>query len=158
LTLVAALIFQLTLSPYIKVDLVHPDVILIVTVSWVILRGLEEGIMIALFAGLGLDITSGAPFGIFSLTILLTTITTNVAHDRIFGRSSLILPATLILPLSFLFNGIAAILLAQLGRSIAWSLLFTKIIIPVAFLNTAVMLPVYSILYFLNQLLSPLEE
>ncbi|MDM8521458.1 rod shape-determining protein MreD [Anaerolineales bacterium HSG6] len=157
LTVTIALFVQITISPYLKVDLVHPDFVLIVTLSWVILRGLDEGVFIAIFAGIGLDIFSGASFGIFSLSIGLTALLTNLVHDRVFGTNNLILPAALILPATVFFIGFAAFLLIQLGHPMSWDTLLTNIILPVALLNTAVMVPVFFTLYIFNRLLTPSE-
>ncbi|MDM8527370.1 rod shape-determining protein MreD [Anaerolineales bacterium HSG24] len=157
LTVIIALFTQITVSPYTKVNLVHPDFVLIVTLSWVILRGLDEGVFIAIFAGIGFDILSGAPFGIFSLSIGLTALLTDLVHDRIFGENNLILPAILILPATVFFNGLAAFLLIQLGRPMPWETLLTSIILPVAVLNSAVMIPIFLTLYIFNRLLTPSE-
>ncbi len=139
----------MTLSPYIKIRSVHPDLILLLVVSWVILRGLEEGLAWALVGGLSLDLLSGAPFGIFSLVILLSVLVAHAAHGRIIGNS-LILPLGLTFPLSFLFNGLALLLLALLGRPIAWDAAFTYVLVPTALYNTGVMLFIFPLLSFLN--------
>jgi rod shape-determining protein MreD len=123
-------------------------------VGWVILRGLEEGVTWALIGGLSLDLTSGAPFGIFSLSLLLVVLITHVAHGRVFG-SSTFLPLSLTFPLTLFFNGLALFSLNVLGRPINWSDAFTHVLIPLAVLNTGVMLLVFPPLYFLNRWLNP---
>lgn len=138
-------------------NLVHPNFVLIFTISWVIFRGLDEGLTIALFAGLSLDFTSGAPFGVFSLTMVMVAIATNFAHDWVFGHNSLLLPASLILPASFLFNSLALLLMDGLGRPVVWTDTVSHIITPVAFLNTAVMLPLFGLIYVCNKALDPPE-
>ncbi len=153
--MIIALLLQTTLSPIIKFNLVHPDLVVIVAMAWVILRGLEEGLMYALVGGLSLDFTSGAPFGLFSFTMVLVAVATSIAHNRIFGLNNKMLPSSLILPLSFLFNGAALLILAILGRPVEWDFTVANIITPAAFYNTAVMLFTFPLLYFLNRLLEP---
>jgi len=63
----------MTLSPFIKINGVHPDLVLILIIGWIILRGLGEGVLWALIGGLCLDFASGAPFGIFALTHLISS-------------------------------------------------------------------------------------
>ena len=43
--LVGSVFLQTTLSPLIKISGVHPDLVLILVIGWVILRGLEEGVL-----------------------------------------------------------------------------------------------------------------
>jgi len=153
-----ALILQTTLPPYIRLNLVHPDFVLLVVVGWVILRGLEEGLTYGLVGGLSLDFTSGAPFGLFSLTMVLVAITTSIAHQRIFGYNNKMVSLSLIFPISLLFNGFALLILTLLGRPLAWDLTVAKVIMPVAFYNTGVMLFIFPMLYFLNRLLYRYDE
>ena len=94
LILIGATILQMTLSPFIKINGVHPDLVLILIIGWIILRGLGEGLLWALIGGLCLDFASGAPFGIFTLTMLLVAVTANLSHGRVLG-SSIILPLSL---------------------------------------------------------------
>ena len=145
---------QTTLSPFIKISGVHPDLVLILVIGWGILRGLGEGLIWALIGGLCLDFTSGAPFGIFTLTSLLVALAASISHGRVFG-SSIILPLGLTFPLSLLFNGLALLLLTLLGRSVVWTQAFYNVLLPVAIFNTVVMMLVFPLLYLLNRVLNP---
>jgi rod shape-determining protein MreD len=152
--LISATLLQATLSPYIKISGVHPNLVFILVIGWVILRGLEDGFLWALIGGLSLDFLSGAPFGVFTLTMLLVALLANLSHGRIFG-SSIVLPLTLTFPLSLLFNGLALLFLALLGQHIVWSDAFFSRLLPVAIFNTMVMMLVFPLLYLLNRFLSP---
>ncbi len=152
--LVGAALIQATLSPYIKINGVHPDLVLLLVIGWTILRGLEEGVVWSLLGGISLDFLSGAPFGVFSLTLLLVTVTTSLFHGRMFG-SSIVIPLILTFPLSLLFNGAALFFLSFLGHPVAWTAAFYVILLPNALFNTGVMLLVFSLLYMLNRWLNP---
>lgn len=152
--MITATLLQVTLSPYVKINGVHPDLVLILVIGWTFLRGLRDGLMWALIGGLSLDFVSGAPFGLFTLTLLLVAMVTNLFHGRTFG-SSIILPLSLTFPLSLLFNGLALLLLNLLWRPITWNEALSNVLIPVAIFNTAVMLLVFPLLYLLNRWLSP---
>lgn len=123
-------------------------------IGWIILRGLSEGLVWALIGGLSLDFLSGAPFGIFTLTMVLVAVVANLSHGRVFG-SSIVLPLSLTFPLSLLFNGLALLFLMLLGRPIIWSDAFFNVLLPTAIFNTAVMLLVFPLLYLLNRALNP---
>ena len=144
----------MTLSPFIKINGVHPDLVLILVIGWIILRGLGEGLLWALIGGLCLDFASGAPFGLFTLTMLLVAVAANLSHGRVFG-SSIVLPLSLTFPLSFLFNGLALLLLVLLGHPVAWLDAFSSVLLPVAIFNTAVMMLVFPLLYLFNRVMNP---
>jgi rod shape-determining protein MreD len=57
-------LLQSTVLPRITVLGVHPDLLLMVVTSWSLLRGSEEGMLWALIGGLGMDLLSGAQFGV----------------------------------------------------------------------------------------------
>ena len=152
--LVGSVFLQTTLSPFVKISGVHPDLVLILVISWVILRGLEEGLFWAAIGGLSLDIFSGAPFGVFTLSMVVVALVTSLFHGRVFG-SSIILPLSLTFPLSLLFNGLVLLLLMLLGRPMDWSAAFFNILLPVAIFNTMVMVLVFPLLYLLNRVLTP---
>jgi rod shape-determining protein MreD len=149
-----AALLQTTLSPFVKISGVHPDLVLVLVIGWVILRGLEEGLFWAVIGGLSLDILSGAPFGVFTFSMVVVALVTSLFHGRVFG-SSIILPLSLAFPLSLLFNGLVLLLLMLLGRPIDWGAAFFYILLPVAIFNTMVMVLVFPLLYLLNRVLTP---
>ncbi len=152
--LIGAALLQTTLSPYIKINGIHPDFVLILVIGWTVLHGLEEGLIWALIGGLSLDLLSGAPFGVFSLVMLSTTFVTSLFHGRIFG-SSIVLPLGLAFPLSLFFNTLALLFLNLLGRPIGWLDAFSNVLLPAALFNTGVMMIIFPLLYLLNRFLRP---
>ncbi len=154
IVLIGATLLQVTLAPFIKINGVHPNLVLLLVVGWIILRGFGEGVEWALIGGLCLDLMSGAPFGVFTLTMLLIALASGAVHGRLFG-SSIVLPLTLTFPLSLLFDSLALLLLTLGGRPVVWTDAFFAVILPVAIFNTAIMLLVFPLLYILNRVLYP---
>jgi len=154
LILIGAVLIQTTLLPFIEISSVHPDLVFVLVIGWAILRGLEEGLIWALIGGLSLDFFSGAPFGVFTLSMLAVTLVTALFHGRLFG-SSIVLPLGLTFPLSLLFNGLALLMLALLGRHIVWGDAIVDILLPVAVFNTMVMMLIFPLLYLLNRFFTP---
>jgi len=154
LILIGATLFQTTVSPYLEISGVHPDLVLVLVIGWVALRGWGEGVVWALIGGLSLDFMSAAPFGLFTLCLILTAFVANLVHGLTFG-SSIVLPLSLTFPLSLLFNGIALLLLAFGGRSVIWGEALVTVLIPAAIFNTVSMLLVFPLLYLLNRWLNP---
>jgi rod shape-determining protein MreD len=152
--LILAALVQATLSPYLKVSGVHPDLVLLLVISWTVLRGLEEGATWALIGGLSLDFLSGAPFGVFSLSLLGVAFLASLFHGRTFG-STVVLPLILVFPLSLFFNAMALLLLTTLGHPVNWTDAFFYILIPNAIYNSGVMMIIFPLLYLLNRRLNP---
>ena len=145
---------QVTLAPFVKISGVHPDLVLILVIGWVILRGVGEGLVWGLIGGLSLDLISSAPFGVFILTMLLVTLAASLSHGRVFG-SSIVLPLSLTFPLSILFNALALLLLHLLGRPVIWPDALVYVLFPAAIFDTVVMMLVFPLLYLLNRALNP---
>ena len=154
ITLISAALLQVTLSPYVKISGVHPDLVFVLVIGWMILRGLEEGHLWALIGGLSLDVLSGAPFGVFTLSMLLVALTANLFHGRVLV-SSIVLPLSLTFPLGLLFNGLVLLFLDLLGRHIVWSDVFFSKLLPLAIFDTMIMMLVFPLLYLLNRFLTP---
>ncbi|MEM7348240.1 MAG: rod shape-determining protein MreD, partial [Chloroflexota bacterium] len=136
---------QTTVAPFIKISEVHPDLVLIFVVGWVFLRGTEEGLYWALIGGVSLDFFANSPFGVFTLALLLVTLLSSLAQGLRFG-SSIVLPLSLIFPLSVLFNSLALLFLlisdffSSIDRTISWANAFSNIFVPTAIFNTVVMM------------------
>ena len=152
--LISAALLQTTLAPYININGVHPDLVLVLVIGWTVLRGLEEGLIWAFIGGISLDFFSGAPFGVFTLAMLVAAFVAGLFHGRTFG-SSIVLPLGLAFPLSLLFNTLALLLLNLLGRPIDWLDAFTNVVLPVSLFNTGVMMVIFPLLYLLNRFLHP---
>lgn len=154
LILIGATLFQTTILPYLEISGVHPDLVLVLVIGWVVLRGWEEGVIWALIGGLSLDFMSAAPFGLFTLCLILVAFITSLVHGLTFG-SSIVLPLSLTFPLSLFFNGIALLLLVFWGRPVIWSEALIAVLLPAAIFNTVSMLLVFPLLYLLNRWLNP---
>lgn len=127
---------------------------LVLVIGWTVLRGLEAGLSWAIIGGLSLDFLSGAPFGIFTLTMIVTALIAGLFHGRIFG-SSVVLPLGLAFPLSLFFNTVVLLLLNVLGRPIDWLNAFSYVLLPVALYDTGAMIVIFPLLYLLNRWLNP---
>ena len=125
-----------------------------VVIGWTYLRGWEEGLGWATIGGLSLDFISAAPFGVFTLALLLVTLAASLSHGRVFG-SNIFLLLGLTFPLALLFNAIALLSLNFLGRSINWVDAFSSVILPAALFNVGVMALIFPLLYIINRYLNP---
>ena len=118
------------------------------------MRGWEEGLGWAVIGGLSLDFVSAAPFGVFTLALLLVTLSASLSHGRVFG-SNIILLLAFTFPLGLLFNTMALLSLNVLGRPVNWVDAFSSVILPVAVFNVGVMALVFPLLYLINRFMNP---
>ena len=156
LLLVATIIIQTTVMPYVAFLGVKPDLVLLVVISWSLLRGAKEGIVWALIGGIGLDLVSGAPFGIHTLALAVPSLLAGLGELSVF-RTHLALPliatlvATLAYDLFFLF------LLQMRGTSIAWTDSLIKVVLPSILFNVLLSPFIYKALYWLHRRTGPKE-
>jgi rod shape-determining protein MreD len=131
-------ILQSTLAPYLLIWGVKPDLMLLLVVSWNLLRGAGGGVLWSALGGLALDLFSSAPFGTSTVALFCVGSLTRLAAMNVF-RLGLAMPlaaaalATLGYDLILLFS------LHLFGRAVVWEDALLRIIIPSVFVNTLLM-------------------
>ncbi len=136
--------------PYLTILGVKPDLMLLMVISWSLLRGSKEGMIWALVGGIGLDLLSGAPFGTSTVILVALSLVAGLGELSVF-RTHIALPliatlvATLVYDLFFLF------LLYVRGYSIVWTDSLIKIVLPSTLLNVLLSPFVYRALLWLHR-------
>lgn len=136
--------------PHLTILGVKPDLVLLMVISWSLLRGAKEGVIWALVGGMGLDLVSGAPFGISTAALLTLSLLAGLGELGVF-RTHIALPliATLIATLAY---DLFFLLLLQIrGCSIAWTESLVKVVLPSALFNVLLSPFVYKALYWLHR-------
>jgi rod shape-determining protein MreD len=150
LLLVVVALAQSSLSPRLALLGVQPNLMLLAVLSWSLLRGGREGLLWAFGGGVLVDILSGAPLGVSSLSLLLVSLLSSQGELAVFG-TTLSLPlfvgfvGSLLHDLSFLF------MLQLLGWSIDWPTALSKLLLLDAGLNTVFMPLMYVSLRWLHR-------
>lgn len=111
--LVAALLQSSVVLPITLLG-ARPNLVLAVVLSWTLLRGGRAGLIWAAAGGLALDLLSSAPFGTFTVALLLTIGLIGLL-DGLFYRPSILLPIVLMLAASPLFDLLSLLMLRTLG-------------------------------------------
>jgi rod shape-determining protein MreD len=144
--LVVTIIIQSTLMPLISVKGIHPDLLLVIVVSYALLSGKENGVGIGFFAGLLQDLVSGSIFGISTLSKLATGYIFGLAERKVF-KEHVLLPilATLV---ATLFNGLVGIILLLIfGYKIDIAAAVMQNIVPLVGYNLIIAVPVHHVVY-----------
>ncbi len=129
---------------------ITPDLMLLVVVSWSLLRGIGAGFPLALFGGMILEMISGGPFGGIILSLLVASAVTAYAHTGI-SRDSVWLPLAAASLATALYIGLYSIVLRISGRPVDLSLGLLQVIVPSLVLNVMAMYPTYWLLRRLHQ-------
>ena len=148
--LVLTAMLQSTVMPRVMVLGVHPDLMLLVVVSWSLLRGAQEGMLWALLGGIAVDLFSGAPFGVYTLSLLVVSFLSSLAQRNVF-RLDLLIPVFVIPLATLVQNVIALALLWALRWPVDWGAGFTHVIFPAVLVNTVGMPLVYLALRALDR-------
>lgn len=135
---------QTSLMPRFVIWGVHPDLMLIVVVSWTLTRGYREGLRWALIGGVVLDFLSSAPFGTFTASLLAVSPLVDTIQNSFFGMGVL-LPAAATIASTFVYDIVTIVFLQLLGHDATWWSSIREVMLPSAVLNTLFMIPVYSI-------------
>lgn len=95
-------ILQASVLPNLTILGVVPQLMFVATIAWSLLRGLREGLVWALIAGLFADIFSAGPIGVTSLA-LMAAVAAVVFIQRSFPESRLFMPIVLTAAATILF-------------------------------------------------------
>jgi rod shape-determining protein MreD len=142
-------LLQSTVLPHLTLAGVAPDLMLLVIVSWSLLRGTAESIVWALIGGLMLDLTSGIPFGVTTVSLVLISVLTGLGEVNVF-RANILLPGVTIAFATVAYY-LAMLLLSQiLGRPVAWGLSLFRLVGWAVLINSVTMPFVYLLLRWLH--------
>ncbi len=127
---------------------------LLMVVSWSIIRGMQEGIVWAIVGGVWLDLLSALPFGTMATAMTVTCVLAGWLGGPLVQVNTL-LPLTMAPVVTVIFNLTVVLLLEVLGVKQDWANLVTDIVVPLALLNSVAMVPLYGALYGISRRIQP---
>jgi len=122
---------------------------LLVVVSWSLLRGAREGIVWGFIGGLALDFLSGATFGSSTFTLTLVAYLASLGQVTIY-RTNPLFPSITALGIHIIHDCIFLIVLSMTGHAVAWQEALLQITMPTALLGALLMPLVYRPLAWLH--------
>jgi rod shape-determining protein MreD len=111
---------------------------LLVVVSWSLLRGAREGIVWGFLGGLALDFLSGLPLGSCAFTLTVTAYLASLGQLTLY-RTSPLFPSGLALVAAVVNDCMLMVLLSLVGYAVAWPVLLLRVAVPSAVLGSLVM-------------------
>ncbi len=154
LFLVLAAVVQVSVLPPFLGDRVNVDLVLIVVVAWGIIRGVQEGLLWGLIAGLILDVVSVVPFGTTMVVLGLIGLLSGI-RGRWGWRSSTLTALVVAAVASIVYYVLLMGIVALFGREWHWLTIFWGIVLPAVMINAIAMLPVFWLLDRFNRRIDP---
>lgn len=132
------------------------NLMLLVVVSWSLLRGSREGIVWGFIGGLALDFLSGAPIGSCALALTLAGYLAGLGQLTLY-RTSPPFPSLVALGASVFYDIALIMVLSTTGRAAAWQEVLIGVTMPTALLGSLMMPLVYRGLTWLHRKTLPEE-
>ncbi len=150
LLLISVALIQSTVMPHLTLWGVKPDLMLLVVISWSLLRGAREGIFWGFVGGFCLDLFSGAPFGLSALALLIVSFFSGFGEATVF-RTHVILPLATVFFASLIYGLIFLAVLNALGWSVTWLDSLSRLVLPASLLNVLLTPLVYPTMRWLHR-------
>jgi rod shape-determining protein MreD len=125
---------------------VHANLMLVLLLSWAMVRGLEEAMVVVPMGGLALGLLDGQPLGAAMLALIPVVLLTQIREARII-EGDFLLAVLLILLSTLAYEVIILIILQVNGETVQWWGTFSRVIVPAAIVNALLVPPVYGLLW-----------
>jgi len=139
-------VVQTSVLPSFRVLGVHANLMLVLLLSWAMVRGLEEAMVVVPMGGFALGLMDGQLLGAAMLALIPLVLMTEIREARII-QGDFLLAILLILLSTLAYEVIILIILRVVGEPVQWWGILTQVIIPAAIVNALLVPPVYGLLW-----------
>jgi len=143
--LILLALLQATLLPAVPYVGIRPDLVLLLVLTWTMVRGTTEGAVGAFVGGLALDIFSPLPLGSHALAMLLTVVPIGWLGAP-FYRGNLVYPIAGAFLSTMLYNMLLLLLSLFAGQGVLWGGMLWRMALPMALLEATLIPLVYWVL------------
>ncbi len=148
---------QSTIFHYMELAGVVPNLLLIVTMSFGLMRGRREGMLVGFFSGLLIDVFFGSLLGPYAL-IYMTLGYANGFFHRIYNVEDVLLPMIMISLNDFIYNTIVYIVFFLLRNKLNYFEYVNLVIVPETLYTILITLFFYKLLVRINLHLKKSKE
>lgn len=148
---------QSSIFHFLELSGVVPNLLLVVTMSFGLMRGRREGLLVGFFSGLLIDIFFGNYLGPFAF-IYMTMGYINGFFHRIYYVEDVLLPMLMITLNEFIFNVVVYIVYFLLRNRLDFGIYLTSVVFPEMMYTILVTLFFYKILAKINMRLKKVKE
>ncbi|MBR6223555.1 MAG: rod shape-determining protein MreD [Lachnospiraceae bacterium] len=150
-------LFQTALFPFFELGGVVPNLLLVITVSFGLMRGRKEGLFVGFFCGLLIDIFSGFALGPYALLYMYLGYINGFFH-RLYYVEDVLLPIIMVAVNDFFYSTVVYIVFYLMRNRLDYGKYFMEIIIPEMIYTMLATLVLYRILMKVNKALKVYEE
>lgn len=129
--------------PHIRILGVSPDLVLLSAISWVLLRGSQDSLIVGLVGGVMLDMLSAVPAGASTLALTLVCYLASIGEINVF-RGSRLLPYIVVAMATLLYYMLVLVLLQITNRPVFWTAEISRTVLPTLLVNVLAMPLVYA--------------
>lgn len=155
--IVVCFLLQSTVFHFLELAGVVPNLLLIVTMSFGLMRGRREGLLVGFFSGLLIDIFFGSVLGPYAF-IYMTLGYGNGFFHRIYYVEDVLLPMTMITLNDLIYNVIVYIVFFLMRNRLDFPTYFVNVILPEMIYTILITLFFYKILVRINLRLKRVKE
>ena len=155
--IIVCFVLQSALFPYIEVAGATPNLLLILTVSFGLMRGRKEGMLVGFFCGFLYDLYFGFAIGPFMIIYMLIGYCNGFFH-RLYLVEDVLLPIIIIVFDDFIFNFITFIIFFVMRNRLSFSLYLREIILPDMIYTAILTMIVFKFFVFVNRRLKRAEK
>lgn len=155
--IVICFVLQSALFPFIEVAGISPNLLLILTVSFGLMRGRKEGMLVGFFCGLFYDLYFGFAIGPFMLIYMLIGYCNGFFH-RFYLVEDVLLPIIIIAFDDFVLNFLTFVIFFVMRNRLEFGNYMTQIILPEMIYTALLTLFVFKIFVVINKKLKRAEK
>lgn len=155
--IVICFLLQSTVFHFLELAGVVPNLLLIVTMSFGLMRGRREGLLVGFFSGLLIDIFFGSVLGPYAF-IYMTLGYGNGFFHRIYYVEDVLLPMTMITLNDFIYNVVVYIVFFLMRNRLDFPTYFVDVVLPEMIYTILITLFFYKILVRINLRLKRVKE
>ena len=142
-------LLEASVLPLFRVFGMQPNLTLVILVAWLIIRGADEAYVLAPIAGLFIGLVDGSLLGVALIALAPMAILQDLRGAQL-NESGLIMAIIFTVVMSLLYNYVHLAVFTLQGESGDWVEATLRIILPVTFINVAVLLPLYAVFSIVN--------
>lgn len=144
---ITAVLGQSSVMPSFSIFDAHPNLVIVLLVAWMAVRGRREALLLIPVAGFVQGLLDSQPLGVAMLGLAPLILMTEVRELRLVDSD--LLPAVVITALGTLAYELTVLLtLVVTGDRPDWAASFLDVLVPAAIANVLLLLPVYGLLRF----------
>jgi rod shape-determining protein MreD len=143
--LILVALIEVSVLPLFRVYGLQPNIMLVLLVAWLIVRGSNEVYVLAPIGGIILGFLDGAPAGTALIGLAPLALLQEIRGSQL-REGGLIEAISFTILMSFFYNIVHLGVFALLNETGELGPAFTRIILPTVFLNAVVLLPLYWLL------------